>query len=392
MTKRFIRLKELKADLNKVYTPSEEYLEINTKLQSNEVYNVITNSECNQISTWEHESKDKIYLLGDSSIESIYTRATMRPHSILEKLILESGYNHSVINQGVSGAQSLNILNLIINKLGNKQGSTVIVSLPSNDSSVLSLEGGYYNNHWRYSSIVPALNKNVPRTVIKDYDAYIRNIEMIISVCRILGLNLFLTSIIYTGENKKYEKLNKLIKSICKSRDTSFINLECFFKSRAHLFYDEVHLLPQGSKEYAEIVFSNIKNVLKTDSDIQMSIHNICDHKDLYEKIFWSEYFDSSNLDNVKVIIDADFCSDCERKQILMSVDYGREDVSTSLLKSSNDKIGYFKYITAPVGKRVELVIDLEIPFNCLEVRVGLRAWDSKNVRVHNAFVSSIRK
>jgi hypothetical protein len=71
MTKRYIRLKELKPGLLNNYVPSDEYL-INTRLQKNEIYLAKTNSDGNQDSIWGFKSENNVFLLGDSSIESIY--------------------------------------------------------------------------------------------------------------------------------------------------------------------------------------------------------------------------------------------------------------------------------------------------------------------------------
>ncbi len=113
-----------------------------------------------------------MYLLGDSSVESVYVRPTMKPHSLLEKSILENGFDYSVYNLGVSGAQTLNIINLTINKLGYKKGSKVVISIPSNDESVLNLEENYYSDDWRYASIVPTVNKASARIQKVDYEPF----------------------------------------------------------------------------------------------------------------------------------------------------------------------------------------------------------------------------
>lgn len=140
MSKRYIRLKELMPNLSKNYIPSEEYLDLTDGLRRNEVYPIKTDAFGNQVSILERESINKIYLLGASTVESIYIRPSARPHTYLERLLLESGYDYSVFNLGTSGTHTLSIINIIINKIGNMKGSTLIITLPSNDLSVLSFK------------------------------------------------------------------------------------------------------------------------------------------------------------------------------------------------------------------------------------------------------------
>ena len=390
MGKRFIRLKELKPNLNKIYTPSYGYLKSRERLIYNEVYTVRTDSDGNQISPWGAASDQRIYLLGGSSVESIYVKSTLRPHSVLEKTVLENGFSCSVYNLGVSGAQTLNIVNLIVNKLGDKKGSKVVVSIPSNDSSTLNLRDSYYSDDWRYASIVPATNKEPLLTKAVNYDSFKKNIEMIIALCNILELQLYMTSIIYTGENKSYEKLNKIVSDICLSKNIPFIDFEPVFKKSSNYFYDDLHFLPSGSQYYAESIFDAIKSNLKRTNSTIIGKSDICENTTLTNKVVWSEGFKVLNNSIVKVIIDAEFPIDSKSKQALLSVDYGNYDVQSELPISDNSEIGYFKYISAPAGKRIELLLDLKIPDGCNDMRIGLRGWKSHEVKVVKAFVSVV--
>lgn len=130
--------------------------------------------------------------------------------------MLERGCCYNVFNQGVSGTQTQNIINVIINKLGNKQDSVLVLTLPTNDATVLKLESNYFSDHWRYASLVPAFNKDVPLIKNINYEPYLRNLKIIIKICEILKLKLFITSVIYTGENYKFKNLNEIAKDICK--------------------------------------------------------------------------------------------------------------------------------------------------------------------------------
>lgn len=392
MSKRFIRLKELNCNMKKNYSPSKDYLEKNNKLQKNEIYPASTDENGNQCSIYQSDLDKEIYLIGGSTIESIYVRPSMKPHSCLERILLENGYSYSVYNQGVSGSQIQNIINVIINKLGNKQGSTLILTLPTNDSTVLRLKENYFSDHWRYASVIPALNKKSPLIKNISYEPYIRNLNIVIEVCKLLQINLFITAVVYTGINLRFKALNEIARNICNKKIVTFIDFEDDLANRSYFFYDDVHFLPNGCQHYAETVFNNIKYSLKTDESKRIETYKICSDLVVGRSIDWSDYFSVSSTNSIKVIVDGEFSLESDRRQALLSIDYGVENVNTSLAKSSNDEIGYFKYLTAPAGKRIELVIDLEIPSDCVKMRVGLRAWNSTNVKIHNAFISIIKK
>lgn len=106
--------------------------------------------------------------------------------------------------------------------------------------------------------------------------------------------------------------------------------------------------------------------------------------------MIWSESIKLLIGSTIRVIIDADFPMDSPSKQMLLSIDYGKEDIQSELPKSENSEIGYFKYISAPTGKRVELLVDLKVPDGCDKIRFGLRSWKSQQVRVIKASVSVV--
>ena len=391
MAKRCIRLKELTPNINKIYIPSEEYINSVDGLQKNEVYPIETDSEGRQFSVFGKRDNSEIYILGASTVESIYIRPSMRPHTILERLLLEEGYDYSVFNLGYSGSHTLSIINVIVNKLGNKKGSTLVITLPSNDLSVLSLEGNYFNEHWRYSSLTPALSKNVARISNVDYEPYINNLEIIIDICKILNIELFFTTIVYTGVDDNLKKLNDAIISICKLKSVPIINFEDKFTSQRELFYDKLHFLPNGSKSYAETIFENIKYSLTSSGINVLKRYDIASDTILNENIKWTDFFSVVDYDFLKVIVDSEFGSDTETKQALIAVDCDGTDIPIGFAKSNNSEIGYFSYLTGPKSKRIETSLHIDIPPNCLRIRIGLRSWASKNVKIHNSFLFLVK-
>ncbi|MEN2751842.1 SGNH/GDSL hydrolase family protein [Psychrobacter sp. FBL11] len=391
MEKRYIRLKELKPNLLRNYIPNEKYLSSTNGLQDNEVYPLKTDSFGNQVSNLERESLNDIYLLGASTIESIYIRPSARPHNYLEYLLLKSGYDYSVFNLGVSGAHTLSIINVIINKLGDKKGSTLIITLPSNDLSILSFEKNYFNSHQRFASIVPASDKRLTYRPVLDYKPYIKNLEIIASICRILELNLIFTTVVYTGVDENLSKLNSLAIEFCKSNNIKIIDFKNKFIDSSNLFYDKLHFLPKGSEVYAKTIFESVKNNLISRGIDIIETHELTSKTTLNKKMIWSDFFKVEGYHFIRVIVDAEFASDSDVKQALMSVDYDVSPITTNLIKSPNNEIGFFSYITGQKNKRMEVLLHIDIPSNCSRVRIGLREWSSQKVKIHKSFITIVK-
>lgn len=391
MSKRSIRLKEIQPNLKKSYSPSEEYFQSTTGLQRNEIYPIETDSEGMQFSILARQESKDIYLLGDSTVESIYMRPSMRPHVSLDYLLLKNGYNYSVFNLGYSGAHTLSIINVLINKLGDKKGSTLIITLPSNDLSALSFEGNYFNAHWRYSSIIPALDKKVIPVSNISYEPYIRNLKLILNICDALEVKLFFTTIVYTGIDSSLKKLNDIIRSFCKLENVSLIDFEDFFVYKPELFYDKLHFLTEGSKIYSQRIFESIKYGLEKSKLDVIKNYNIVNDVFLGENIHWSTFFSVKNYSFMKVVIDTEFGLDADTKQAILTVDYNGVAVNSKLARSLNTEIGYFSYINGQKNTRMEVLLHIDIPLNCSKMRLGLRSWSSKNIQIHRSFVTLVK-
>lgn len=391
MSKRFVRLKEIEPNSKKFYAPSEEYFELTSGLHKNEIYPMETDSKGRQFSILTRKEREKIYLLGDSTIESMYMRPSMRPHTSLDYLLLENGYNYSIFNLGYSGAHTLSIINILINKLGDEKGSRLVITLPSNDLSALSFEGNYFNSHWRYSSIIPALDKKTATVSNISYEPYIRNLKLIVNICSALEVKLFFTTIVYTGIDSGLKKLNDIIRSFCKSENISLIDFEDFFIDKPEIFYDKLHFLPDGSDFYSQHIFNSIKYGLKINESDVIKNHIIASNILLNKSIYWSDFFSVKNYGFMKVVIDAEFGSDADTKQALLTVDYDNDEVTSKMAKSLNTEIGYFSYINGQKNTRMEILLHIDIPLNCSRIRLGLRSWSGESIQIHRSFVSLIK-
>ncbi len=390
MQKRTIRLKELGTNINKLYTPTLEYLENCPLLKKNEIYEIKTDEEGNQYSIFGNQSENKIFLLGASTVECLYMGSSKKLHSVLEKTLLINGYNYEVKNLGTSGTHTLNIINLIINKLIDKAGSTVILVLPSNDEGPLQYEKNYFSSHVYHATILPALDKKVKREVDINAELYTRNLGLIKGICDQLKLKLFITSICYTNEAANLNRLNSIAKEYCYNNSIPFLDLEKDFQENQNYFYDKLHFLPEGAAYFSEKLFNFIKDELTQTNEKNLTFLDFKYSHILEKNMVWSETITNiSHKTKIKLIIDFEQI-DTSKAPALYAVDYFCTPTSTTLIKSANPEIGYYKYITGKPKKRIERVLDIDIPSNCEKLKVGIRSWEGKGIIIHNAFLSII--
>lgn len=387
MVKRSIRLKEIGVSVNKFIEPSDEYLSNCPKLEKNEKFYLATNEDGNQFGVSGNRSDNKIFWLGASSVESMYIKYSLRPHVILENRLLENGYDYEVFNLGASGTQLLNIINLLINKLSNVGGSTVILSLPSNDNGPLLYKDGYFTKHRHHATVLPATELRVPTNSELDLSLYEKNIGLINVICKQLNLKLIITSICYTTNVDNLKTLNDVARNYCKANQIKFLDLESDLQSKPNYFYDKLHFLPLGSNFIAHQVFNFIKDGLNQDSQKNFQVYFFKKTGQLEKEMMWSEKLKVTNKSVVRLLIDFKHLGE-SRVPALFAIDYNCDPIKTDLIKSKNKEIGYFKYVSGEQSKRLENIYEIYIPENCSEIKVGLRSWSSEGIFLYEAKIT----
>ena len=206
-----------------------------------------------------------------------------------------------------------------------------------------------------------------------------------------MELKLIFTTIVYTGNDNNLNKMNSIIIDFCKFNKVDVIDFKNSFIDSPHLFYDKLHFLPNGSDFYARTIFDAIRNKL-IDSNLEfIENHDLNDGLILKKIIIWSKFFEVENNDFIKVLVDAEFGADSNAKQALMAVDYDIEPITSNLIKSANDEIGFFSYITGHKNKRMEVLLHIDIPSNCSRVRIGLRTWSSQKVKINKSSIVIVK-
>lgn len=273
---RVIRLKEWGCNLRAFKKPSEKQVAIATP--ELEVKNYALNTDANgfifnSLLDDRRERKDNIVLLGDSFVESLFVDEDKRLNAVIEKNF--PGVN--VLNGGYSGATSLHLINIIINKVIPVFPDYVVVFVPTNDQRIQSLDNGYWSKNSRLSPLVP-IGKTVK--LIDDYESHddhksvekkLKTIHLLLSNYNIA--HCFVTTPHRINANAEDEWLNKsgvdykryhskvyqrkiingICRDFCQKYFVNYIDLE-LEASDSSFFYDDLHLTNGSSETVGKIL------------------------------------------------------------------------------------------------------------------------------------------
>jgi lysophospholipase L1-like esterase len=286
MTKRFIRLKEMQPDLDVEYTPSPDYrAKVDSSLGFGP-FRTRTDSDgfIKTGNNFPNHSRS-LFFLGASFVESLYAHEATRFVSALERLFYSEGSSIRCLNGGYSGATSLQLMNVVINKIAPLAESQdwVIFFVPQSDADSVLTEHSYWNANQRSTPVLPG--KEPPRPF------HIEGVEATRAILRLTGAaarELKINLAFATGPFKESEYLeDPVLQSIYsterkfnRAREVRFaLNevtretaqelgvalLDVSINQETKYFYDEVHLNESGQGEYARRLEREIRNNLATD-------------------------------------------------------------------------------------------------------------------------------
>lgn len=282
--KRSIKLKEHFLSHERIIRPTSFQVEQCPDLCESG-YKLVTDGDGFIVSGNDFQSNIKTIVLGDSFVESTFLAERDRFCSIIERLAVEERLLNigQVLNAGVSGSTSLNLLNVILNKIVPLSPSIVVFVLPSNDSQVHRFAKTYWNDSDYYANLIPSDKKDsvgdFGENLIKS--DFLNIMSIVIESCNAFGIKLILATCPY-AENyngeffvKKYKNkawfdaniharkiLNDKLRSISTIRRIGLIDLESFIGGKNKYFYDDVHLNRDGSRVVGDFVYRHIKSIL----------------------------------------------------------------------------------------------------------------------------------
>lgn len=277
--RRHIRLKEFSPLTQKSVSPAEDYLsQTNGTLLPGD-YKLTANADGFLIDP-RHAKKTgpKLFVIGDSFVECSFIQEGKRFCDVLNHKL---GSSPGVcFNAGYSGATSLNLYNVLINKIVDKAPHSVLFVLPSNDPLSLLNGNGYWNlNDRRYAPVLP-VRRGPP--VVGEFEQNVRQLSSLLeAMCGVsdaFGFKLYLattpfvstqyeklawfrrrhkTRETYEGVIERRRALNQVVKNTAEKCHRNLIDLEAILAA-PEIFYDDVHINEQGSLHLADILMQHL--------------------------------------------------------------------------------------------------------------------------------------
>ncbi|CAM5300643.1 hypothetical protein AFAE65S_00596 [Alcaligenes phenolicus] len=379
--KRSIRLKEVGVSIRRFNYPPSKYLTGRVGLSTEYGYTFITDENGFSLSTIPSLASDrKIFFAGGSSIEASYCDINKRVPFVFQERLLEVGIPCTCFNMGVSGATSLNLFNVMMNKLIHCSGD-MIFFVPSNDVLALELESGYLNGTRYYTNLVPDTGENyTPGYFDKNKSQIFPMLRMISSFCREFGFDLYVSGVIYKKPNKKFSEINLMVENFCLENGIKYISIEDY---PSDSFYDSVHLTSKGSCYVANRVFDEYININKKIKEVEVK-----------KKINFDDftYFDISKSSSVSLFVDVECVGDVLPSSLLAYFDFSQSgEIDREQLYevglSFSKIVGPYKYLELPgSGRRCVMQYTFRFPDSIKNLGIGLKKWHSRNsYKVHSA-------
>ena len=284
MGKRQIRLKEMEANLDTAYTPSPDYrAKVDSSLGLGP-FRTRTDSD-GFIKTGNDTTgyAKSIFILGASFVESLYAPENVRFVAGVEKLFLEAGKPIRCLNGGYSGSTSLQLLNVVVNKIAPliDPQDWVVFFVPQSDADSLLTEHSYWNANERSTPVVPGKQPPKPfhlngveatRAILRTTAAAARElkINLAFATCPFRQSDYELDPIlqnIYSNErkfNRAREVRTALIdvtRETAKELGVPLIDVK--IDQDGEYFYDEVHLNEPGQLHFAQLLNLELVEKLK---------------------------------------------------------------------------------------------------------------------------------
>ncbi|UWX96112.1 hypothetical protein N2K95_10515 [Arthrobacter zhaoxinii] len=290
MAKRYIRLKEYTPRSDQWITPSPEYLSgTDGTLQVGPFRCRSDENGFIQTGNPSLPGTQPVVFLGDSFVESLYAPEHDRFVSVVERTLRSKGHNVQCMNGGYSGSTTLQLLNVLVNKVYPLvgPGGTVVLFAPHSDRDYLYKQGTYWSDTARGATILPPGEPGHPE-IPRGQAAAVMVLRLLATAAQQLGIRLVLATAPYrTGEYDtdplfplRYHGRSDWFRVgmtrrrhwISTIEDTAaefnlpMIRAEEFIGGDPTCFYDELHLNALGQARVAAYVSEKLGDLM-TDDD-----------------------------------------------------------------------------------------------------------------------------
>ncbi|MGY3698533.1 GR25 family glycosyltransferase involved in LPS biosynthesis/glycosyltransferase involved in cell wall biosynthesis/lysophospholipase L1-like esterase [Bradyrhizobium sp. USDA 3240] len=268
--KRTIRLKEYPANVSLSHTPSDEYVESRKHTLVRKPYLMETDAlGFIRGSQSPATAARTVIVLGDSVVEGMYLDPDDRFCAKLETILRsESALDVIVRNGGYSGATTLHMLNLFLNKIIPLKPDVVILMTGIVDVDVAGLEASFWsrdcwlepivdlntNNSWRDQNLL-----SVPSVADRR-----RLLDLFSLAARSFGIELWFATIPHLrGERidpavaRTRALVNETTRAAARAGKHILCDLEARLAGRTDIFQDAFHLNPVGAEAAARSIVSD---------------------------------------------------------------------------------------------------------------------------------------
>lgn len=289
MAKRYIRLKEYPTNSDQWVTPSPDYISGTDGTLPEGPFRC--RSDYNgfiQTGNPSVPGARPIVFLGDSFVESMYTAESDRFVSVVERTLRTHGHSVQCMNGGYSGSTTLQLLNVLINKvypvIG--PGGTVVLFAPHSDRDYLYKQGTYWSDTQRGATILPPGDpghQDIPR----GQASAVMVLRLFATAAQQLGMRLVLATAPYRTGDYDADPLFPLryhgrpdwfragmarrrhwistIADTAAEFNLPLIKAEEFIGGHASCFYDELHLNTEGQRRVSMYVSEKLGELWATD-------------------------------------------------------------------------------------------------------------------------------
>ncbi|MGU3363099.1 SGNH/GDSL hydrolase family protein [Methylobacterium sp. M6A4_1b] len=275
--KRYIKLREHLPNTRGIQMPPEDYLAKTdqTLLPDAKSINI---DEDGYIATGRGRDRrlPALMVLGDSTIENYWISERNRIAAVLENKFSDEYIELNALNAGVSGANLLHSLGVLLTKgLAEKLIGIIYCGGPI-DTFYCSIENTYWTSYAAFSPIVTAEGRDsaLPEQGKLDFEARNRLMATMKAIADIHDVPLWITT--FHCRQAPYEffsdktdawgaqlRMNKMINAatrrFCEKTGSNLIDLERIFFGRDELLYDNFHLNETGCPEVADTIFKAIR-------------------------------------------------------------------------------------------------------------------------------------
>jgi len=283
MTKRYIRLKEMTPNTQFEHVPAPDYIsKVGPSLGAGPFLARTSSDGFLETGNTEINDSCQIVFLGDSFVESLYVPEMSRFPSIVERQLFDLGFPYACRNGGYSGSTTLNLFNVLINKIVPLVGveDWVVFFVPQSDADSIMAPASYWNESKRSSTIIPGFKP--AKGLALDGLAITRAIlKMAVLSAKELGINIALAASPFRCSDYENDRILqnlypdvqqfKQARAVREGLITTAIEvalesqvpfIDVQMRSEIDCFYDELHLNEVGQKLYADLLAKQLMQLV----------------------------------------------------------------------------------------------------------------------------------